>query len=140
MKKTTDELLNTLKNTHNLDDYLSEEEENLSSCTLCEYLNQLCADKNITPAECIKRSGLDRTYAYQIFSGIKVPSRDKVLALCFGFSLTLEEIQTLLKLTGYPILYPKDERDSVIIFALLKSSSLVDTNELLYSTGYSLIQ
>lgn len=140
MKKSTDELLNILKHTPDPNTYLKNEEENISSSSLPDYLNQLCLEKNISPAECIKASGLDRTYAYQIFSGRKVPSRDKLLALCFGFRLSLEEIQSLLKSTGYPILYVKKERDSVIIFALQRNCSLTDLNELLFGMEYDLIK
>lgn len=140
MKKSTQELLDILKHAPNLNSYLSEEEENITACPLHDYLNQLCAEKNLTPSHCIKGSGLDRTYCYQIFSGAKTPARDKVLALCFGFGLSLDEIQTLLKSTGYPILYPKNERDSIIIFALQRSCSLTDLNELLFGMDQPLLR
>ncbi len=140
MKKSTDELLNILKHTPDLNTYFINEDESISSYTLPDYLNQLCMEKNISPAECIRASGLDRTYAYQIFSGSKTPSRDKVLALCFGFGLSFEEIQSLLKSTGYPILYAKNERDSVIIFALQRNFSLTNLNELLFGMEYDLIK
>lgn len=45
MKKSTDELLNILKHSPDLSAYLKEEEENISSCPLSEYLNRLCAEK-----------------------------------------------------------------------------------------------
>lgn len=140
MKKSTEELLTILKHTPDLTTYFKETEESICSCTLSDYLSKLCVEKNLSAAQCIKASGLDRTYAYQIFSGSKVPARDKVLALCFGFGLSFEEIQSLLKFTGYPILYPKKERDSVIIFALQRSCSLTDLNELLFAMGHDLVK
>lgn len=140
MKKSTEELLNILKNTPNLDTYLSQENENVVTISLADYLRNLCITKNISAAQCIKHSGLDRTYAYQIFSGAKHPVRDKVLALCFGFSLSFEETQSLLKATGYPILYAKNKRDSAIIFALQRNCSLTDANELLFEMGMELIE
>lgn len=140
MKKSTEELLSILKNTPSLDTYLSQENENIVTTSLADYLKELCAIKNISPAQCIKCSGLDRTYAYQIFSGTKHPIRDKVLALCFGFSLSFEETQNLLKATGYPILYAKNRRDSAIIFALERNYSSIDANELLFEMGMDLIK
>lgn len=139
MKKPTDELLNILCESSNLDTYFNEEDENLSSIPLHDYLNGLCAKLDMTPAQCIKGSGLDRTYAYQIFSGKKIPSRDKVLALGFGFQLSLDDMQTLLKHTGYPALYPRNRRDCVIIYALQKKSSLITLNETLQDMGHKLI-
>ena len=140
MKKTTDELLKILKHSPKIQTYLDEEKENISSVPLSDYLNRLCKDKQMSPAECIRKSSLDRTYAYQIFSGTKAPARNKVLALGFGFSLSFEEMQSLLKSTGYPALYPRDERDSAIIFAMQRECSLVQTNELLLAMGFEVIQ
>lgn len=139
MKKTTEELLKTLKHTQDFNAYLKKEHDNITACPLSEYLNHLCAEKEISPAQCIKASGLDRTYAYQIFSGKKQPIRDKVLALCFGFSLTLEETQSLLKNTGYPPLYPRNGKDSLIIFALQHRHSLSDLNQLLFEKKYTIL-
>jgi hypothetical protein len=139
MPKSTEELLKILKNTPDLNTYLSEEKENIASLSLADYLNNLCVQKNISPAQCIKKTNLARTYAYQIFSGQKHPDRNKVLALCFGFSLSLDETQNLLKTTGYPILYAKTKRDSVIIFGLQRNCSLTDVNELLFEMNMELI-
>ena len=140
MKKSTDELLKVLKHTPDLQNYLTDEKENILSASLHEHLAQLLLEKNISMAQCIKDSGLDRTYGYQIFSGTKTPARDKVLALSFGLHLTFEETQSLLKANGYAILYAKDKRDSAIIFALQRSQSLVSLNELLFDMGLELIK
>lgn len=140
MKKTTEELLKILKNTPDMGTYLSQEKDNINTIVLAEYLQKICNQKNVSKAQCIKQSGLDRNYAYQVFSGTKYPARDKVLALCFGFSLNLEEIQNLLKTTGYPILYAKNKRDSVIIFAIQRGYSIINVNELLYEMGMELVE
>lgn len=140
MKKNTEELLHTLKNSPDLDTYFSQEENNLITTTLPDYLKALCEEKNISKAQCAKVSGLDRTYVYQIFSGAKHPTRDKLLALCFGFSLDLEETQNLLKSTSYPILYAKNKRDSAIIFALERKYTLIELNELLFEMELKLIE
>ena len=97
MNKSTEELLKTLKHSAGIASYLTQEQENLTALPLHLYLEKLFAETNITPSQCIRDSGLDRTYCYQIFSGKKLPSRDKVLALCFGLWLDFEETQRLLK-------------------------------------------
>lgn len=140
MKKTTEELLKILKNTPDMGTYLSQEKDNINTIVLAEYLQKICKQKNVSKAQCIKQSGLDRNYAYQVFSGTKYPARDKVLALCFGLSLSLDEIQNLLKTTGYPILYAKNKRDSVIIFAVQRGYSIINVNELLYEMGMELVE
>lgn len=140
MKKTTEELLNTLKRTTNIDSFLSEEQENFKTLPLHVYLDRIFAESQISRSRCIQDSGLDRTYCYQIFSGRKLPSRDKVLALCFGLALDFEKTQLLLKSTGYTPLYPRNERDSILIFALQRKISVLETNELLQDLGHSLLE
>ena len=138
MKKTTEELLKTLQKTAEIDSFLLEEDENFKTLPLHLYLDKVFAKSEITRSQCIRNSGLDRTYCYQIFSGQKLPSRDKVLALCFGLTLGFEKTQLLLKSTGYPPLYPRNKRDSILIFALQRKHSILETNELLQDLGYEL--
>lgn len=140
MKKTTSELLDILKQSPKIEDYMEEELENLVETTLDLYLKKLLTEKNISASNMIRLSGLDRTYTYQILEGKKHPSRDKLLAIGFALKLTFEEMQTMLKSTGYPPLYARIRRDSIIIFALKHGSSLIDTNELLYQFDFELIQ
>lgn len=140
MKKSTDELLKTLKRTTSISSYLSQEQENFKTFPLHLYLEKIFTEKNISPSQCIHHSGLDRTYCYQIFSGRKLPSRDKTLALCFGLTLDIEETQLLLKSTGYTQLYPRNERDSIIIFALQRNLSILEANELLMDWGYKILE
>lgn len=136
MTKSTQELLEILKQTSQIDDYIENEENNLVQMELHQYLQILLEKKQLSSSQLIKRSGLDRTYTYQILSGKKTPSRDKVLAICFSLELSFEETQNLLKATGYPILYARIKKDSILIFALQHKTSLTDANELLFDFGY----
>ena len=102
-------------------------------------LGTLLADKAMKKADVIARSGVEVHYAYQIFSGAKVPTRDKVLMLCFGFGLTAEETQELLKITGYPQLYSKNQRDNAILFGLTKKLTMIEMNNLLYDLDVEIL-
>lgn len=139
MRKSTQELLKLLNTAPHFSDYIENEEDNLIKQTsLCQYLNTLLDEKNITKSQMIKLSGLDRTYAYQILSGNrKNPDRDKVLAICFSLKLSFEETQNLLKSTGYPILYARIKKDSILIFALQHKLTLADVNEILYDFDFN---
>lgn len=140
MKKTTQELLQLLKNTRNYSTYESQYGEELQTqISLSSYLSDLIVKKQLSKSTIIQRSGLDRSYAYDIFSGKKQPVRDKVLALCFGASLSIDETQDLLKLTGYPPLYARLARDNVILFSLNHKLSIIDTNILLEEMGMDLL-
>ena len=69
-----------------------------------------------------------------------MPSRDKLLALGFGFALNIDGMQKLLKITRFPMLYIKEARDSVIIFGFDKRISIGEMNDLLFELGYPIIE
>lgn len=139
-EKSTEEMWNEIKSADDYESFSVNNSEVFTSADISACLNNLLAEKNMPLKEAVKRSGLDRTYAYHIFSGKKIPSRDKLIAIAFGMNLSLDETQTLLKRTRNRPLYPKDERDSIIIYALLNNKQLDITNETLYERDFDLIQ
>lgn len=130
--KTTEELINEIKQSRNILDFLERNHEELKLKKLPEYLNEWLKIKNTTKARVIDRSQLNKAYVYQIFQGKKYPSRDKIICLTFGFEMTVEETQTLLKQAGYQELYPRDPRDALLLFAIEKKMNILDANFLLY--------
>ena len=132
MRKTTQELLKILKNSRKIESYLSNQSKELLNVSLPQYLDRLLKEKNLKKSQCISEANLQRNYGYQIFSGERTPSRDKLLSLCIAMRLTLEETHSLLCSTGYADLYPKNKRDSILIFALEKNLNVLETNDLLY--------
>jgi hypothetical protein len=79
----------------------------------------------------IYKSGIAHTYGHQLFNGLRKPSRDKVIQIAFGFEMNYEEIQELLQAARKSLLYPKIERDAVIIFAIHKGLSVAETQKML---------
>ncbi len=141
MKKTTGELLELLKKSSNASSYIKDVSDDLiQQLPLGESLCALIETKKLEKGELIRLSGLDRGYVYDILSGKKRPSRDKVLALCFAMSLSVNETQQLLKSTGYAALYIRIERDSIILFGLQHALSLMEVNELLYEMNYGILE
>ena len=128
MKKSTGELLEILKRS-SLEAYLKENGgELIADSPLCDYLNALLDEKGLTKADIIRRTSISAPHVYQTFSGERIPTRDKLIALCFGMNLTVDETQTLLKYTGYAPLYPRSTRDSVIIAAIKNGESVIRCN------------
>ncbi len=141
MKKSTTELLKSLKSSRNYDEFLKKEIGELQFVTLSEYLDLLIESKKLKKSDIILRSNLDKNYAYQIFNGTKIkPSRDKVIMLAFGMKLDCNETTILLKIAKQPDLYVRDPRDSVIIFCLEKQKSLIDANEQLMDYGLPILE
>lgn len=132
-KKTTEELMETiLQSKKDIKQLIEELEPEQLDMNLKDYLEQLLAEKSLLAADAIKKSGLNANYGHQIFNGTrKNISRNKLLALAFGMDMTLEETQKMLKIAQQPVLYPRIQRDLIVIFALKEGWSLIDTNELL---------
>lgn len=140
MKKTTGELLELLKKSPAASSYMEHAANDLiQPIPISVYLTDLITEKEMEKSRLIRLSGLDRGYVYDILAGKKHPSRDKVLALCFALSLSVDETQQLLKSTGYAPLYVRMERDSIILFGLENGVSLMETNELLFEMNYGIL-
>lgn len=141
MKATTRELLEILKRNKSIYEYLAENSEDFLNISLKEWLNNYVQEKKLKKADIVKASNLNEQYAYQIFRDEKLkPSRNKLLQLAFGMGLELENAQIMLRISGNNELYPKFERDSVIIYSLVNKLSLVECNEILFDLGYEILE
>ena len=134
--KSTTELLKELSSTTNFDEFVKENKESMINKSLSEHLNELLVEKQLKKADVIKKAELSSDYAYQIFSGTKSsPTRDKLISLSIGMELSVEETSGLLKLSGLMPLYPKNIRDSIIIFGINNSNNVCEINEMLFENG-----
>ena len=136
MKKDTSELLKELEGCSDFKSFRKENLDSLQPQTLSTYLNELLKIKSIKKSEAVKRSELNVIYAYQIFSGYRVPERSKLLCLAIGLQLNLAETQAMLKYGGYATLYAKNEYDCIIIYGICKKLSVVELNMMLYEYGF----
>lgn len=127
------DLLNDIDDESNLDIFISNTLNNSKNIKLYEYFEKIFKEKNLKKSTVIKNADLDRTYAYEILRGDKKPSRDKILQLCIGANLSLEETNKALKIGDCGELYPKILRDSILIFAINKKLDIIKVNDLLYS-------
>lgn len=139
MDKTTKELLEQLKQSSTYEEFAKENNPSFSKMKINNALNSIVSEKGLKKSEVIAKSCIEIHYAYQIFSGAKTPSRDKVLMLCIGMKLSYEEVNRLLRITGYAELYVKNERDNVLIFGLMKNIGVIEINSLLYELGLDLL-
>lgn len=137
--RPTDALLDALREAETIEVFARQNAGEYIDIGIHDYLERLLEEKDMKKADVIAASNLHRIYAYQIFSGVKQPSRDKLLALAVGMRLSLEECQRLLRVAGLGALYVKHRRDSVIIFGLIRGLGLMEINDLLYAMEESLL-
>ena len=109
--------------------------------TIQSYFEDYMADHGLSKKDLVKNSLLDRTYGYQILSGLRQPSRDKILALCLSAGMSFHEIQRALEIAKAGILYPKDPRDAAIILCIHNQLYKVsDVNMYLDQKGFEPIR
>ena len=132
MGKDTSEIVKELGLCPDFKTFYTENKDYMISGKLPELLNDLLFKKGLKKAQVIKKSELSEIYAYQIFSGVRVPERRKLLCLAVGMGLNIEQTQQLLKCAGYPQLYVKLPFDSIVLYGLCKQLTVVKINELLY--------
>lgn len=132
LKKSTDELMNEINQSNNIDKYLKDNSEYMLDRGLSDILESIIDKKGLKKSLVIKKAEISEVYGYQIFSGVKKPLRDKLLSICIAMELTLEETQDVLKHGSFALLYPKNKRDSIIIYGINNNLSVCEINNLLY--------
>ena len=142
LHRTTDDLMNVLVNLQNqdqLDSFLTDQETNHNLPPFHEYYSTLDKVRQSKKADLMRASGIERSYFYQLIDGRKQPGRDKVIALGLAASLSLKEILRCLELAHQPLLYSRDKRDSILIFAIQNAKTVAETNDLLFEYGESIL-
>lgn len=132
MQKDTSEIVKELGLSPDFQTFYSENKEYMVSADLAQLLAELLTSKGLKKSQVIKKAELSEVYGYQIFSGLRVPERKKLLCLAISMGLNIDETQQLLKCAGYSQLYVKKPFDSVVLYGLCKRLSVVEINELLY--------
>ena len=132
MGKDTSEIVKELGLCPDFQTFYEENKEHMISADLAQLLDELLKQKGLKKSQVIKDSELSEVYGYQIFSGVRIPERKKLLCLAVSMHLNIEETQILLKCAGYSQLYVKMPFDSVVLYGLCKEMSVVEINELLY--------
>lgn len=135
MQKDTTKILEELGLCSDFKTFYDENKSYLANESLSSLLNSLLQSKGLKKSDVIKRAELSEVYGYQIFSGIRVPERKKLLCLTISMGLSIDETQTLLKCAGYSPLYVKLPFDSIVLYGICKKMSVLDINEILYEYG-----
>lgn len=132
LNKDTSKIVEELGICADFNTFYSENEQYTITESLSEMLDKLLVKKALKKSAVIKEAEISEVYGYQIFSGLRVPERKKLLCLAVGMHLNIEETQKLLKHAGYSQLYVKIPFDSVILYGLCKRLSVMQINEILF--------
>ena len=135
MQKDTSEIVNELGLCPDFQTFYNENKEHMVFDDLAQLLSELIQRKGLKKSQVIKNAELSEVYGYQIFSGVRVPERKKLICLTLSMRLNIDEVQQLLKTAGYPQLYVKKPFDSIVLYGICKKMSVLQINELLYEYG-----
>lgn len=127
----TGDLLMILKNTEDISSRWQELREDMDAPSFSEYLHGLITERGIDTAKFGVKTLISRSFAYQILSGTRIPSRDIILRICVAIGCSVDETQRLLMLADRGALYPKVERDAAIIYCLSNGYDLYRADEFL---------
>ena len=131
-EKSTDDLSQELMVESDIDSYIKENQPYFVDRSITELLSELYDHQNISKAELARRASMSEVYLHQLFSGRRKPSRDKLLCLCIGMELTIDETQRLLKDAAYAQLYPRIRREAIIYHGIVHHTPLDEINDKLF--------
>lgn len=100
---------------------------------LSTYLSQLFSHYGANITQVASSIGMGKSQLYNFINAAthSIPSRNQLIAIMFVIGASLDETQNALKYAAYRDLYPRDPRDSILIFYLneenrYKGIALVD--------------
>ena len=111
----------------------------LDDRTFSQWITDELAARGMKKNLVVRRSRLNQTFAYQIMAGMRRPSRDKLIQLCFGMRLNHEEANELLERGGTCALRSYDERDLIIAFCLDRHLEVLVCDDLLWGHGKQML-
>ncbi len=135
MHKDTSEIVEELGLCPDFQTFYNENKDYMLTESLAQLLARLLESSGLKKSQVIKDAELSEVYGYQIFSGVRVPERKKLLCLAVAMKLNIDQTQSLLKQAGYSQLYVKIPFDSVVLYGLCKGMRVLHINELLYNYG-----
>ena len=120
------------KNTNDLLDQLAD-----NNCSIDDYLEENREDMIVLASKCniINKADFNYCYFYDIVNGRKIASRDKVIRLILSMRLTTDDCQEALRISGRSALYPKVQRDALLIYGIENRYTVDETNQLLSAHG-----
>ena len=130
--KSTDDLKQELMSDPDIGSYIRKNESCFVSRSVTELLTEFYERRNMTKSQLARKSNMSEVYLHQVFAGRRKPSRNKILCMCIGMELSIEDTQRLLKEAAYAQLYPKIRREAIIYHGIVHHTPLDEINDKLF--------
>lgn len=126
----TSQLEEKLGKAESFDEALVLENGAAEPCVLITgYMNKRCMSRQ----DFIRHMNIDRSYAYQLLNGNRIPTRNCLIKIALLLGLTVEQLQQLLKSAKKKSLYVKDLFDARVYYALKHDMSFEEAVEFVWS-------
>ena len=136
MAKNTNDLLDQLAdNNCSIDDYLEENREDMIVLAAKDFWEAAIERSGMSKCNIINKADFNYCYFYDIVNGRKIASRNKVIRLILSMHLTTDDCQEALRISGRSALYPKVQRDALLIYGIENRYTVDETNQLLSAHG-----
>ena len=135
LPKTTSDLRREMFSQPDLAAYLDQNRSSFSHSTVKDLLEAVHARRPVSKTVLARRANMSEVYVYQVFSGRRHPSRDRLLCLCIALRTSLDETQDILRRASYGELYPRLERDAIIAHGIAHGTALEQINDSLLARG-----
>ena len=122
-----------------LNAFLEKNKDEFLSYDMNVILQPLMKRQGLSKAELARRAKISDVYLFQILSGRRKPSRDKLMCICIAMELSVQETQTILKQCHEVSLYAKDRRDAIILFGLERKWNVSGIDDALFEAGEKLL-
>ena len=130
--KSTDDLKQELMSDPDIGSYIRKNESCFVSRSVTELLTEFYERRNMTKSQLARKSNMSEVYLHQVFAGRRKPSRNKILCMCIGMELSIEDTQRLLQEAAYAQLYPRIRREAIIYHGIVHHTPLDEINDKLF--------
>ena len=101
MPKDTTNIVNELYVCPDFKTFYNENKDYLIKEDLSSLLNNILKKHNLKKSQVVRAAEMSEVYAYQIFSGHRIPERKKLLCIAVAMQIGIDEVQTLLKAVAF---------------------------------------
>jgi len=124
-----------------LDQYIQKYTDSERKLSVSDYMTEIIFHKGLRKKAVISRSGVSENLGYKLLNGTKkTTDRDKIIGLCIGAGMTVDETNRALIMARLGPLYCRSARDAVLTVGLQCGiCSVIEMNELLGSRGFRLL-
>ena len=102
-----------------LDQYIQRYTDSERELSVSDYMTEIIFHKGLRKKAVISRSGVSENLGYKLLNGTKkTTDRDKIIGLCIGAGMTVDETNRALIMARLGPLYCRSARDAVLTVGL----------------------